>query len=124
MKILEGQTALFDVDDTLILWDKSQYPDSPHVTILNQGLESTLPVHTKQLNLMVKLAKIGYQIVVWSRSGDKWARAVVETLLSAGHLPAAIEGRITIMSKPTLFVDDQKPEVWLGEHVYREPSNA
>lgn len=123
--IANHKVVNFDVDDTLVLWNRSEYsPTAKSISVKHKNFTSTLPVHTEHVNLMVKLIKIGYDIVVWSRSGYEWAQAVVEELMLQDYIPEGMHERITIMSKPTLIVDDQDPAVWIGEQVYREPVKA
>lgn len=125
MHVIENhKIAPFDVDDSIVLWNSSEYEGAHDIEVSHKGYISFLHVHKEHINLMVKLIKLGYDIVVWSRSGYSWAEAVVEALVDCGHLDKEMLKRITIMSKPTLFVDDQTPDVWLGEHVYREPTKA
>ncbi len=103
-----------DVDDTLILWNVSEYPTLTKKRITYGSYAPEVAVHTKNVNLLIKLAKLDYTIIVWSMTGFDWAEAVVNAL--------ELQPYVTVcMSKPRLYVDDKEAERWMGERVWREP---
>lgn len=114
MHVIKGDRAVFyDCDDTLVLWDISEHPGAPITTVSCFGYESSLVEHKKNVNLLIKFKKLGYVVVVWSRTGSEWAEAVVKALGLEPYVDICI-------SKPLFYVDDQKAEHWLGQHVYRD----
>jgi len=103
-----------DIDDTLIMWDTSQYKDL-HTLIINYGGEDTyLKINQKNVNLLIKLYKLGYSIVAWSQTGYDWAELVCKELY--------IDKYISLyLSKPRYHIDDLPSTVWMGERIYRDP---
>jgi hypothetical protein len=106
----------FDVDDTLICWDLSQYPDSPRVGVPSPrgGFVEVIP-HQKNINLLVKLSKIGWYIRVHSGSGVNWASDVIKTLQLEDYVDS-------VESKPLGKTDDQPPGDGLAYQCYRDPA--
>ncbi len=114
MQTLESHKVIsVDVDDTLILWDLSAYPDMPRIEVDYAGYKSTLIPHQKNINLLIKLAKLGYEIVVWSATGYDWAELIVAELNLGEYVTLC-------MSKPRYYVDDKNAESWIGERLWRE----
>jgi hypothetical protein len=118
MNVLKSDhTVMVDVDDTLVLWDKSNYPDESYITVECYGSNSTLVPHEKNIKLLRKFAKLGYKIVVWSASGWEWAEAVVRRL----ELTDIVD---TCMSKPRYYFDDLPCNEWMGPRIWREPTTG
>ncbi len=112
--IKSDRTVMVDCDDTLVLWDISNYPGGPHVSVDCYGHVSYLVPHEKNLKLLRKFAKLGYRIVVWSASGYEWAESVVNTL----HISDIVD---TCMSKPRYYFDDIPCQEWMGPRIWRQP---
>jgi phosphoserine phosphatase len=118
IEIKGNNAAFFDVDDTLILYT---YPDHRLDEEIEIGIEGSLlqakvVPHTRHVE-MVKLHKTwGNTVVVWSRSGHEWARAVVEKLGLIDYVDVC-------MAKPFYYYDDKKCCQILGEHRYQQDSN-
>lgn len=106
-----------DCDDTLVLWDKSKFPNEELLTVEHvNGPVEVIP-HKKNINTVVKFWKLGYTIVVHSGSGSAWAEAVVVAL--------NLEKYVTLcMSKPLYYFDDKPVETWARERVWREPGGS
>lgn len=115
MRIDNDRIVMVDVDDTLCIWDISEYPHLPRITIDCHGRTSVVSVNQKNVNLVKKLQKLGYQIIVWSQSGNLWA----QTVANAVGLDNCI-----YMSKPRYYVDDLPSNVWIGERLWRNPTTG
>ncbi len=123
MKISRGQTFDVDVDDTLVLWDKSQYVGTTldKITVnLSSGdneytpdYDTVLYVHRKNVNLLIKLAKLGYKVYVQSRSGIEWAQTIVKALKLEPYVHE-------IREKPMYYLDDKSADYW-AQRLWREP---
>ena len=95
-----NKTFFVDVDDTLILWDISEHPKSSRIAV-DRGKRGKVFVvpHRKNINLMKKFYKLGYDIIVWSGSGADWA----ETIIKALGLQKLV---VAVMDKPHYYLDD------------------
>lgn len=112
MRIENDRIVTVDVDDTLCIWDISDYPELPRVRIGCFGYTTEVSLNQKNINLVKKLQKLGYQIIVWSQSGSVWAQSVAAV--------AGIDNAI-FMSKPRYHIDDLPSHVWMGERLWRHP---
>ena len=123
MKVLKSESTIcFDVDDTLILWDKHSL-DLTHdaegrVLIVDQNdyKPATFIPHHRHIGFLKKQYAKGHNIIVWSASGTVWAKSVVEALDLTDYVDV-------VMAKPQRYVDDIKdPGHILGQHVYLDPN--
>jgi len=106
MQVIKGnQFTFFDVDDTIIMWDR----DSQDVLI--DGIWFT--THKGHLVQMYKHAARGHQIILWSAGGWEWAERVAVAL----GLDKDIKN-LVVLEKPTWFYDDLRPEDFLGYNKY------
>jgi hypothetical protein len=103
----------FDVDDTIIMWDLSKYKKLKKITVKYRGKAIKLVPHTKNINLLIKLSKIGWFIRVHSGSGMEWARAVVKALKIEPYVN-------TVEAKPLGISDDQPPGDGLAYKAWRD----
>lgn len=111
--------CVVDVDDTLVLWNKSDYPDDEQIEVNltgKPGHQTFLIPHQKNINMFIKFAKMGYDMIVWSKTGYDWAKLIVEALELQPYVSA-------IASKPNFYFDDREASDWIGERVYREPNS-
>jgi predicted phosphatase len=115
MRVIKRRPVFFDVDNTIILWDMSKYPDLNTVDVVHINGTATVAVHQKNLNMLVRLWKCGRFIVVHSGNGHAWAASVIRAL--------GIEDCVDlVLDKPgDLYVDDMPAGHWLGERVWRDP---
>lgn len=111
---MDRRTLYVDVDETLLLHNKSNFPVSEHVTVACNGRSFVGVPHTKNINLMIKFYKLGYDVYVWSKTGKSWAQAVVRTLGLDQYVEACL-------SKPDFYMDDKGAQEWIGTRVYRNP---
>lgn len=87
------RVVFFDVDDTLILWDRRDF-DLPEVTINGRVFQ----VHSGHMKKIENYVTMDFKIFVWSNSGYKWAKKVTEAL--------GIADKVTAMCKPHRVFDD------------------
>lgn len=104
MKLTGDRVFASDVDDTIILWDVSEYPDAPKVQL--DGGSITVAINQKNVNTLIKFKKLGYTVVVWSQSGKDWAEKVVNALDINQYVDL-------IMTKPSYYLDDLDASAWM-----------
>lgn len=102
----------FDVDNTLILWDKSLYPEATKISIMTVRGDTEVIINQKNVNLLIKLAKIGWYIRVHSGSGVEWAEKIVCALGLEKYVDS-------VEAKPLGKTDDQPPGEGLAYLAYR-----
>ena len=106
--------VFIDCDDTLILWDISEFPKESQVVINKDWGEddpTKIVIHQKNVNLVRKFAKLGYDIIIWSRTGRAWAEAVAKLCGVSKYVSA-------YMSKPNFYIDDQPCRIVTGKLPY------
>lgn len=104
----------FDVDDTLIMWNRSKYPTAERITIQTEKGPAELVVNRKNVNLLIKAAKLGYYVRVHSGSGAKWATKIVNALDIANYVDS-------VETKPKAKTDDKAPGDGITYLAYRDP---
>ena len=114
MKVIENShIACFDVDDTLVMWGWLFKQDPARViTIPLNGFNNKVEPNELHIELLRRYKAKGKFIIVWSKSGYKWAEAVVKAL----DLEQFVD---LVMTKPEKYVDDLKADEWM-EHIYKE----
>lgn len=118
MKVIDIESTIFiDVDDTLVMWDKS-YRKMRESTIGTIAIKcphsqsnNYLVPHRAHIKILKDRKARGSFIVVWSAGGFAWAEAVVRALDLEEHVDL-------IMTKPHAHIDDKKPKDFMGEHIY------
>jgi len=100
-----------DVDDTLVMHDLSEYPKESQITVNYTNGPMVLVPNKKHINLLIKFYKLGYHVVVWSRTGGDWAQLVSQSLGIDQYVN-------TYMTKPLFIADDKVPDEWLTT-IYR-----
>jgi FMN phosphatase YigB (HAD superfamily) len=103
----------FDVDDSLVMWNLSEFPQEDRILVSHVRGPVELVPNLKNINLLVKLAKIGWYIRVHSGSGVEWAERVITTLGLLDYVDA-------VEAKPLGNTDDQAPGDGLAYSVYRK----
>lgn len=136
-KLPEGQTAAFDVDHTLVIWEMDPVKligvssnsvedlfdhqpkslahllrEQPEEVLMNFRDRSFIirPIYTHVLQLVQQKIK-GLNVVVWSASGSDWAEAVVNALKLDDHVDV-------IQTKPHFVYDDGSKDGILGKHYF------
>jgi len=118
MNVLKSdRVTVVDVDDTLVLWNISEFPVERRITVDFKNGPVDLVPHEKNINTLLKFWKLGYTINVWSASGWEWAETIVKAL--------GLESIVTnVGSKPLYYFDDKPCESWMGPRVYRDPKTG
>ncbi len=121
MNVVESeQVYMFDVDDTLILWDDKCLQGSEGKIAIVDPYDSKivfLRPHTRHVKLLTQMFGRGRHIIVWSAGGYKWAVAVIEAL--------GLEDKVhLVMTKPAGYVDDLECSKWLTNRIYLKPEAA
>jgi hypothetical protein len=114
-------TAWFDVDDTLVLWNPTKEQlekdgiefECPGSLVLvdDQLLPSTpwkafLVPHKVHIEQLKKHKLRGHKVVVWSAGGWDWAESVVRAL----KLEQFVD---VVISKPNWAYDDKQPHEYM-----------
>lgn len=95
-QIIENeQVYTFDVDDTLILWDKG------NITFNHIPVE----IHQVHVEAIKKHKARGQFVIVWSAGGAQWAKEAVDYLGIGEYVDI-------VMRKPLVMYDDVSPEKW------------
>lgn len=112
------QVVVVDCDDTLVMYDMSEYPGDTPLDILNPYSGMTLQVipNEKNIKTVIKFKKLGYYVLVWSRTGKQWADAVVDHLNLREYVDQTL-------AKPLYYIDDKDSTEWMGDRVYRDPNS-
>lgn len=100
---LSGLTVWFDVDDTLVLWDKEKV---------------SYTYSKKHAKALKEHALRGHTVIVWSAGGADWAERVVREM--------GLEWCVDLVtSKPSWFYDDKTASYFMPEHnrVYHEKTD-
>lgn len=113
LKIDNDNVAFFDVDDTLIhhKWDADRNHEQMEIAVEGSLLAATVVPHYTHIKRLKHHKQVGNAVVVWSRSGVRWAEAVVKAL--------DLEQYVDLVSaKPFYYYDDKKCCQILGEYRY------
>lgn len=112
------ETVFVDVDDTLVMWDVSEYDRDEYEWFHTYFHDPEDPIalirNDKNINLVKKLSKMGYKIVVWSQTGEEWARHISEAVGLAKYVDS-------YFTKPKFYVDDIDVKEWMGRRIWRAP---
>lgn len=108
-----------DIDNTLVMWNLSEHHGIDRaITVSYAGYNDTkLIVNQKNVNLVVKLARLGYDIILWSRTGADWAQLIAKHTGLDKHVAAYAD-------KPLFYMDDLPAERWMGERLWRSPETG
>ena len=108
-----NNVTVFDVDNTLVFWDKDFVNESDGKLQFNYGSRLVyLKPHSFHPTFLKHCFNRGDTVIVWSQNGYAWAEQVVHKL--------GLENHVTyIMSKPNRHIDDKdKLEDIVGNRVY------
>lgn len=111
-KLNAEKIVMVDCDETLVNYNLSDFPDFP--TIELQGREPIrVVVNRKNVNLIRKLYKLNYDIVIWSATGANWAETVAKGV-------GLDDVAALYMSKPRYYVDDLDSSKFMGPRLWRD----
>lgn len=97
-----NKTVMFDVDDTLVLWNPSVEKlskDYPTFTDSISDKEVKFYGHLQNIKYLIQYAIRGYNVIVWSKAGSDWADMAVRGLGIEQYVDLTIP-------KPDFLVDD------------------
>lgn len=103
-----------DVDDTLVMHDFSAIDET--ILISDPYSDGVIEVRPNRpmLRILQDEKARGAFIIVWSRGGFAWAKAVVEALELQNYVDL-------VMTKPIVYLDDKDIGEWLKDRVYIKP---
>lgn len=108
MIVLEcNQPTYFDVDDTLVGWGYAATPNEKTIPITCRGITQHVVPHRKHIEQLKAHAARGHTIIVWTKGGWEWGKAVVEALSLTEFVHLVVE-------KPEWYYDDKHPNEFLG----------
>lgn len=120
MKVISNENVVFfDVDDTLVMWDRTAndpFKTYIYITDPYDEKQMRLEVHTPHVKLLKNLKARENTIVVWSQSGYEWSEAVVKALNITEYVDYC-------MTKPKTYVDDLPVTDWLVDRIYISPQS-
>lgn len=113
-------TVCFDIDKTLIFWKPQGEEESEFSYKVDYyGEDISITFHEEHAQLLRANLARGRNVVIWSGNGYKWVKNVIEKMVEIGIIKDTTG--ITIMSKPSMYVDDMSCETWMGNRVYIDP---
>ncbi len=112
IKLADNRTSYFDIDETLISYCGDTFYNPEDILLLknNKVCVNVTPMR-KHIDLMVELKALGFNIIVWSKSGSDHCERVIK-LLQIEHLVDMI------LPKPELYVDDMPFEQQYVKRVF------
>ncbi len=114
MFVVENEkTAYWDVDDTLVMHHMEDHPKAIEV-VYDDGrkqIKHLLVPHQDHIDELKLLYRTGWEIIVWSAGGYKWAHSVVKAL----KLEEFVD---VVMAKPSRYYDDLPPQEFMIAHNY------
>lgn len=118
MKVVKSNNiSCFDVDNTLVMWDKNyrlNSADNSKVGLYYGGEVVQLKKNKSHMLLLKQFKLRGDTIIVWSQNGYEWAEQVIAALKLENYVDF-------VMSKPLRHVDDKKEKEYIvGNYVYLE----
>ena len=118
--IRSSRIVMFDVDDTLVIWDwKAINPEGIGLMSIidpNDSVSVLVQPHNRHIELMQQFKARGHTVVVWSQGGHAWAEAVCKAL--------GIEVLVDfVMDKPNWYVDDLHASAWMKSPIFLDPFN-
>lgn len=107
---MDRRTLYVDVDDTLLLHDLSLYKRKEWVTIVHNRRSFTGVPHKANIAMLLKFYSLGYQVIVWSKTGAIYAQEVVSALKLSPYVDYCL-------TKPDYYLDDHDVNQWMGKRV-------
>lgn len=114
---MDRKTLYVDVDDTLLCHDLSEFSYDKRIEVECNGRHFLGVPHEKNIKLMKKFYRLGYDCYVWSKTGKSWATAVVNALGLVDYVEACL-------SKPDFIMDDKDVSTWMGTRCWRNPHSG
>lgn len=123
--------VFFDVDDTIVKWDKESISSEPTIQIIQPKVlhrtaddelvevgpyTVTLALHNKHIAALKEHKAKGDTVIVWSAGGWDWAEAVVKALQLEEYVDLVI-------NKPICIYDDLPPHEFLPRRYLKDYEN-
>lgn len=110
--IFKEPIAYFDVDETLLEWNRTNSSILKTVVIIHPktGEIFNFEVITENVEALKLHKARGHTIVVWSAGGADWTVQAVKALNLEQYVDACL-------SKPTWYYDDAKSNDFMPEHI-------
>ena len=109
------KTVMVDVDGTLVFdmlhkgFDRDK---SFCVNYVNGPVWLTR--HDANIDLVKIFHGLGYEVIVWSRTGRDWAQLVVDAVGLKYYVSQCL-------TKPLYYIDDEDANGWMGSRRWLEP---
>lgn len=118
MRVVRSERTIFvDVDETLVMHEKPIAASTKDSVLVVCSINAKDTIEVWKNNPMIRLVKDehnrGSYIIVWSKGGFNWARAVVEELQLMDYVDL-------VMTKPFAYFDDKDVSEWMKDRVYIE----
>lgn len=112
IRLTQHKFAMCDIDDTLVMQDRSIYPEAERRVINVYGHDVEIVINQRLVNRIDYYGKLGWSFIFWSRTGEKWAYAVAKEL-------DLLKYAVATMSKPLVYFDDRPADEWM-ERLWRD----
>ena len=108
------KTVYVDVDNTLVQDSLKMGKGHPREIVVDytNGPVWIVP-NRKNIELVILFFKLGYKVVVWSKTGADWA----ELVCKAVGLDRCADIYLT---KPMYYIDDEECSQWMGSRRWME----
>lgn len=118
-KLVMDKPFPVDCDETLVMADLSDYDEKDYIEIpfSERAGPIKVVVNQKNVNTVMKLAKLDYDIIIWSKTGAEWARRVAE-------ITGLDTVAVAYAAKPNFYMDDLEADKWMGSRVWRDPKEG
>jgi len=116
IKLGDKPIVCFDVDDTLIMWGKTDHRTGEADTISftdHAGIKFTTKFHRKHVENIKTHKSRGHYVIVWSAGGGEWAAKAVEILGLEKYVDQC-------MNKPSWCFDDLQPDKYMPRSRFLE----
>lgn len=107
-----GNIVLYDVDDTLIMWER--FDGARPLLLEYNGYQSVVYPNYREINSLRDAKIRGHYVRVASQGGQDWAELVVKAL----HLERYVD---SIECKPKWYHDDLPADTWM-KRFYKKPT--
>lgn len=108
------KTCYIDVDDTLVVYNSPKFYSATASTVDYKNGKVYFVRNQNNIDLLKHFYSLGYDILVWSKTGADWARLVCESIKVDKFVSA-------YLTKPTFYIDDKDVEEWIGPREWRKP---
>lgn len=112
-ELMDRRALFVDVDDTLLMHTFNENYCSRTISIKLNGRVFVGSPNDTNIAMLKKFYNLGYDVYVWSRTGESWAKAVSKKLKLQAYVKA-------YLTKPDFYLDDKEVANWIGPRIYNE----